>query len=130
MKKTMIVLALLGLVSVGTMAFVEKGNDEPPSRDRELRYERHGCYGHYDGDHRHGRRGGCCGRERYRDRREDMIVATTGRNAGRAIMTVARRPTATVTASCARLVPSGITAIRAMTFTVAVDGVPMKVARL
>lgn len=25
MKKTMIVLALLGLVSVGTMAFVEKG---------------------------------------------------------------------------------------------------------
>lgn len=61
---------------------------------------------------------------------EDMIVATTGRNAGRAIMTVARRPTATVTASCARLVPSGITAIRAMTFTVAVDGVPMKVARL
>ena len=69
MKKTMIVLALLGLVSVGTMAFVEKGTDEPPSRDRELRYERHGCYGHYDGDHRHGRRGGCCGRERYRDRR-------------------------------------------------------------
>ena len=69
MKKVLISLALLGAVSVGTMAFVNNTCDEPPSRDTELRQERHGWHGGH-GDYRHHRRhGGCCGRERYRDDR-------------------------------------------------------------
>lgn len=70
MKKTVILLALLGLVSVGTMAFVDNGNDNPPSRGCEFRHGHHGCHGHDGEARRHGNGGGCCGSERSRDCRQ------------------------------------------------------------
>lgn len=72
MKKFIVSLTLLGLFSVGTMAFVSHDNDEPPTRQTEQRCGHCGWYDSRDGHHRHHRRGGCCGENRCDyDRRDD-----------------------------------------------------------
>lgn len=67
MKKFIISLALLGLVSAGSMAFINNTHDDPPV-NRSSQYS-----GQYNDDvyrndgYRHYRRGGCCGRYDYCD---------------------------------------------------------------
>ena len=71
MKKFIVSLALLGLFSVGTMAFVGHDGDEPPARQTEQRRGHCGWHDDCDGRHRHHRRGGCCGDYRRDDCRRD-----------------------------------------------------------
>ncbi len=82
MKKIVISLVLLGAVSVGTMAFVSTGNDNPPQRNTEYRNERNGHYGHCGEYRNHGRHGGCCGRERYCDDRRRYDCCGYGQECG------------------------------------------------
>ena len=94
MKKFVVSLALLGLFSVGTMAFIGHDGDEPPARQTEQRRGHCGWHDDCDGHLRHHRRGGCCGDYR----------------------TVVRWTDATSVASCARSVPNGATTTGATMF--------------
>ena len=71
MKKFIVSLTLLGVFSVGTMAFIGHDNDEPPTRQTEQRRGHCGWYDSRDGHHRHHRRGGCCGDYRRNDDRRN-----------------------------------------------------------
>lgn len=68
MKKFVVSLALLGLVSVGSMAFISNGGDNPPESRRTAVDGRSNDDVYRQRGHRHHRRGGCCGDN---DRRDD-----------------------------------------------------------
>lgn len=67
MKKVIISLALLGMVSAGAMAFIGNTYDDPPA-NRTSHYSGQDNDDVYrDYGYRHHRRGGCCGRYDSRD---------------------------------------------------------------
>lgn len=82
MKKFIVSLTLLGLFSVGSMAFIGPDNDEPPTRQTE---QRRGHCGRYDGcgdHHRNHNRGGCCGDCRRDESRRDDVCCGGGYGCG------------------------------------------------
>lgn len=68
MKKFIVSLTLLGLVSIGSMAFINNVDDNPPSRRQARTYDRNTDDAYRNDGYRHHRRGGCCGQG---DRRDD-----------------------------------------------------------
>lgn len=68
MKKFIVSLTLLGLVSIGSMAFINNVDDNPPSRRKARTYDRNTDDAYRNDGYRHHRRGGCCGQG---DRRDD-----------------------------------------------------------
>lgn len=69
MKKIIISAFLLGAVSLGSMAFIQQGSDEPPVRRTEARGPHYDDCEYRDDCRHYSRRGGCCGRERVRRHR-------------------------------------------------------------
>ena len=62
MKKIIICVALLGAVSIGSMAFINNSHDDPPAQQTETTGGQNDRYDSREDGHRHGRHGGCCGR--------------------------------------------------------------------
>ena len=71
MRKIVISIALLGVFSIGSMAFIRASADEPPVRRSEVRHGGYGSHEHHGERYGRGRQGGCCGRYRCDDSRRD-----------------------------------------------------------
>ena len=71
MRKFIVSTFLLGAVSLGSMAFIQHGGDEPPVRRTEARHGHHDYREYRDDCPRYSRRGGCCGHRQGRGYRRN-----------------------------------------------------------
>lgn len=82
MKKIIISAFLLGAVSLGSMAFIQQGSDEPPVRRTEARHGHHDCREYRDDCPRYQRRGGCCGQQQRRECRRNQECCSADYDCG------------------------------------------------